>query len=288
MASGSENDVRAVVRALTIFDAFDREHTSLSLQEICNRIGMPKATTFRLVNTVCRAGFLVRLADQRYCLSPKLARLGSMVHSTLSIRDVALPVMIDVNRATRETITLNVAAGGERICLEVVDTPSPLMTIVRPGEHVPLLYGATARILMAHMSEEERERVIAASPDAAKLDRVALDRDLKRFRSQGYSLTRNQRVQGVTAIAVPLHDPSSKELYCLALTGPSVRVDPRDGEYVEMMLAAGEEISNLLGAAPAPSPTPKARPARAPVTPEVAKPAKKTNPPKAKKDARRA
>ena len=243
-----DTDVRAVVRALSIFDAFDHEHTSLSLQEISDRIGMPKATTFRLVNTVSRAGFLIRLGDQRYCLSGKFARLGSLVRGNLSIRDAALPVMTEVNRATGETITLNVASGSERVCLEVVDTPAPLMTIVRPGEHVSILYGATGRILLAGLGPEALEEVLRATPGAQELDRAAFDRELRRYRAQGYALTRGQRIQGVTAIAVPVVAPQLKERYCLALTGPSVRVDAREAEFVELMVAAGQQVSEYLGA----------------------------------------
>lgn len=240
--------MRAVVRALAIFDAFDPEHTSLSLQEISKRIGIPKATTFRLVNTMSRAGFLVRLSDQRYCLSAKLARLGSMVRSTLSIRDVVRPVMAEVNQFAHETITLNVVSNDERVCLEVVDTPSPLMTIVKPGERVPLLYGATGRILLANMDEVQLSQVLSRAD--SQLDTVSLERELRRFRSQGYALTRGQRIQGITSIAVPIRAPHMTEQYCLALTGPSVRVDVKEFEFVELMLAAGQKIAGLLGSQP--------------------------------------
>jgi DNA-binding IclR family transcriptional regulator len=64
--------IRAVGRALAIFDAFDNEHLSLSLQEIAERIRMPKTTAFRLVNTLERAGFLIRMDNQQYCLSLKV------------------------------------------------------------------------------------------------------------------------------------------------------------------------------------------------------------------------
>jgi len=92
--------IRAVGRALAIFDAYDNEHLSLSLQEIAERIHMPKTTAFRLVNTLERAGFLIRMDNQQYCLSLKMARLGGLVRSTLSIREIARPVMLQVNEQT--------------------------------------------------------------------------------------------------------------------------------------------------------------------------------------------
>jgi DNA-binding IclR family transcriptional regulator len=242
--------IRAVGRALAIFDAFDNEHLSLSLQEIAERIQMPKTTAFRLVNTLDRAGFLIRMDNQQYCLSLKLARLGGLVRSTLSIRDVARPIMFEVNQKTSETLTLNTIVGTERMVLEVIDTPSPLMSMARLGQHMPLLMGASSRILLAYMDAEELESVLKVTTAGQVIDRPALDRELARFRRQGYAITRGQRVAGLTAIAVPIFDISGKVRHCLALTGPSVRIDPQDLDLAEIMMAAGRDLSSRLGANP--------------------------------------
>jgi DNA-binding IclR family transcriptional regulator len=238
---------RAVERALAIFDAFDAEHQILTLQQIGERIAMPKATTFRLVNTLQGSGFLMRLEGNRYCLSLKLLRLAGLVRNTISVRDVARPIMLEVSEKTGETITLNTRSGMERICIDVVDTPASLMTIVRPGEHVSLLFGATARLLLAYLPDEEIDRVIAATPAARGIDAATLKRELATIRRQGWARTSAQRVAGVTAIAVPLSEATEDVRYSLALTGPSVRVDPRRDEFTTVMCEAGRQISLLMG-----------------------------------------
>ena len=242
--------IRAVGRALSIFDAFDNEHLNLSLQEIGERIKMPKTTAFRLVNTLERAGFLIRMDNQQYCLSLKLARLGGMVRSTLSTRDVARPIMIEVNQKTSETLTLNTVVGTERMVLEVVDTPAPLMSMARTGQHMPLLFGASSRILLAYMEPVELELVLKVTTVGHVIDRPALDRELARFRRQGYAITRGQRVAGLTAISVPIFDINGDVRNCLSLTGPSVRIDPHDLDLAEVMIAAGRDLSTRLGASP--------------------------------------
>ncbi|BCN38980.1 IclR family transcriptional regulator [Alicycliphilus denitrificans] len=242
--------IRAVGRALAIFDAYDNEHLSLSLQEIAERIHMPKTTAFRLVNTLERAGFLIRMDNQQYCLSLKMARLGGLVRSTLSIREIARPVMLQVNEQTSETITLNTIVGNDRMVLEVVDTPAPLMSMARPGQHMPLYLGASSRILLAYMEPHDLERVVKANMNVPDFDRTAFDRELARFRRQGYAISRSQRVPGLTAIAVPIFDINGEVRHCLALTGPSVRVDSRDQELADILLVAGRDISTRLGASP--------------------------------------
>jgi len=242
--------IRAVGRALAIFDAYDNQHLSLSLQEIAERIKMPKTTAFRLVNTLERAGFLIRMDNQQYCLSLKLARLGGLVRSTLSIREIARPVMLQVNEQTQETITLNTVVGCDRMVLEVVDTPAPLMSMARLGQHMPLFLGASSRILLAYMESAEVDRILKVTADGVNFDRAAFDRELARFRRQGYAISRGSRVPGLTAISVPIFDISGKVPHCLSLTGPSVRVDPRDSDLAEIMIQAGRDISNRLGASP--------------------------------------
>jgi len=174
-----------------------------------------------------------------------------MVRSTLSIRDIARPILAEVNSKTSETITLNTISGHERMVLEVVDTPSPLMSMARQGQHMPLLLGASSRILMAHMDKAELEQVLKVTAAGKDLDRPALDRELSRFLRQGYALSRSQRVAGLTAIAVPVFEIDGRVRHCLALTGPSVRVDAMDLDFAEIMIAAGHDLSNRLGAQPA-------------------------------------
>ena len=240
--------IRAVERAFAIFEAFDQKHTMLTLQEIGKRIGLSKATTYRLVNCLYDLGYLVRLEDNRYCLSLKLTRLSGLVRSTTGIREVARPIMLDLAKKSGETVTLNTLTGGKRICIEVFDTPAPLMSIVRTGEQIPLLYGATAKILLAHMSNAEVDRVFRETPANKRPKRAALDKQLAQFRKQGYALTSNERVQGVTAGSVPIHDASGQVRYCISITGPSVRVDRRADEFVKILLSAGRAISSQLGA----------------------------------------
>lgn len=242
--------IRAVGRALAIFDAYDNQHLSLSLQELAERIKMPKTTAFRLVNTLERAGFLIRMDNQQYCLSLKLARLGGLVRSTLSIREIARPVMLQVNEQTQETITLNTIVGTDRMVLEVVDTPAPLMSMARLGQRMPLFLGASSRILLAYMEPAEVDRILKVTAAGVTFDRAAFDRELGRFRRQGYAISRSSRVPGLTAVSVPMFDISGKVPHCLSLTGPSVRVDARDSELAEIMIQAGRDISNRLGASP--------------------------------------
>jgi DNA-binding IclR family transcriptional regulator len=240
--------IRAVERALAIFDAFDPAHTMLTLQEIGQRIGLSKATTYRLVNCLYDLGYLVRLDDNRYCLSLKLTRLSGMVRSTVGIREIARPTMLNLVQKTGETVTLNTVSNGQRLCIEVFDTPAPLMSIVRAGEQTTLLYGATGRTLLAYLSSSEVDRIFRDSPPKERPNRAELEKQLARIRQQGYAMTSSERVAGVTAISVPLCDIAGQVRYCISVTGPAIRVDRKVDAFIALLLNASKGVSSQMGA----------------------------------------
>jgi DNA-binding IclR family transcriptional regulator len=240
--------IRAVERAFAIFEAFDPEHTMLTLQEIGQRIGLSKATTYRLVNCVHDLGYLVRLEDNRYCLSLKLTRLSGLVRSTIGIREIARPTMLDLVKKTGETVTLNTIANDRRICIEVFDTPAPLMSIVREGEQQTLLHGATGKILLAYLSSSDFDRIYREAPAAKRPNRAALEKQLAQYREQGYAMTSSERVPGVTAISVPLRDINGQVRYCISITGPAIRVDRNADSFIALLLNASKVVSGQMGA----------------------------------------
>lgn len=241
--------MRGVQRTVAVFECFTPQRLSLTLQELADSVRLPKSTTFRVVQSLEEAGYLIRLEDQKYCLSFRFTRLAGMVMSTLNIRQVARPMMFELARRTNETVTLNVVSGRDRTCIDVIDTPSPLMSLARPGQHVPLdNKGATAKTLMAYLPKKELERIVGylAKGDARK--RAEIMDGLARIRKNGYWFSHGERVLGLSAIAAPIWDSNDTVNYCVTITAPTVRMKPKIDEFVKLLLRTSTDISRRLGA----------------------------------------
>ncbi len=217
------------------------------MQEISERIELSKATTFRLVNSLVDAGYLVRLEDQRYCLSMKLVKLAGIVASGLSVRDIAHPKMVEIAAQTGETISLNTAVGSDRVCVDVVESSSRMMHIVTLGEHAPLLYGATGKVLLAHLPDEIQASIVKSLPRSASTTQLELKSELKEIRASGYALTLSERVQGSLAISVAIYDINDRGQFALTITGPESRMKGHKDEYLALMLQAQRDISSKMG-----------------------------------------
>jgi DNA-binding IclR family transcriptional regulator len=240
--------MRGVERMVAIFECFSPQRPSLTLQEISNSIGLAKSTTFRIVQSLERTGYLIRLEDQKYCLSFRFTRLAGSVMSTLSIRQVARPLMFELARQTNETVTLNMTSGRDRVCIEVIDTPAPLMSMARQGQNVALTgKGATGKMLMAHLAPKEMERIVAPATKALA-KRAEMMTKLARVRKAGYCVSHGERVLGLSAIAAPIWESDGSAQYCITITAPTVRLKPRIDEFVKVLVKASRDISRRLGA----------------------------------------
>lgn len=239
--------MRAVTRILGVFESFTAARTSLTLQEIANQIGLPKSTTFRIVQSLEKAGYLIRMENHKYCLSFWFTRLAGLVQSTLDIRQIARPIMIELGAEVGETVTLNTLRGQYRVCLDVVETSSLLRSNTSAGAQVRLVDGATAKMLMAHMPENALNKALNYATKVAKRAKAQYLAELKRIRAQDMAVTHGERAVGLTAVSAPIRDANGEVKYCLTIAGPTARMEPATETYVRAVTRAAKNISRRLG-----------------------------------------
>ena len=76
--SESLSGVAAVDRALLILSVFREDDTALSLALLARRTGLYKSTILRLLQSLLRAGYVIRQPDGNYVIGPEPARLARM------------------------------------------------------------------------------------------------------------------------------------------------------------------------------------------------------------------
>lgn len=239
--------MRAVERIVAIFESFAPEKNSLCLQEISERIHLPKSTTFRLVQSLEQAGYLVRLEDQQYCLSFRFLRLAGMVRSTLDVRLIARPIMVELANKTKETVTLNTVNGMHRACVDAVATESRLRCVVQPGEQAPLMFGSSSKMLVAHLPAERMAAVVAQIAVATGRSEQEMFADLAAIRAQGYALSHGEYAIGQSGVAAPIIGTDDTGRYCVTVVGPTVRMQPNEQDLIREVIKAAADISRRFG-----------------------------------------
>jgi len=246
--------VDAAAKALSLLDAFSPETPALSLAQLIERTGLPRATAFRLLATLEQAGYLVKDGTE-YSLGFKLFALGNIVADQLDLRREARRHLSDLRDDIGETVQLAVLDDWQVVHLDRVLSRKPVAYVVsRVGTILPAYCTALGKALLA----QEDEDLVYAWAAIQEFKRQTpntlgsadeLMADLATVRSRGYSIDDEERELGVRCVGAPVFDHEGRAVGAISLGAPSERLPKRlVGSKVAMqVMSTALAISRELG-----------------------------------------
>lgn len=246
MTDGKEQDsVRAVDRALDILLAFRPGESRISAGELLRRVDLSRPTLYRLLRTLEQRGFVASSGEpQRFSLGPAIAQLSQAWSSGNDITELARPVMDRLWQETGETVALLMHSGRERVCVAELPSAQPLSFRRGVGHREDVTLGASGRAIIAFLPNQST--YLIALPAER---RHAYEAELKRIRTDGYAVSREELIAGAIAMAAPIFVAGEQVVGSLAVYGPSVRIGEKQISHIaDLLLKATTQISQSLGA----------------------------------------
>lgn len=131
-AGGSTYLVPGLERGLRILAEFSAREPVLGAPELSKRIGIPRTTTFRLLQTLEALGFLERVNGDRYFrLSVAVLRLGFEYLSSLELTDVGTPILERLRDATGLSTHLLIRDQRDVVFVAKAQTHAPMFSSVK-------------------------------------------------------------------------------------------------------------------------------------------------------------
>lgn len=211
--------VRALERGLDVLIELQNQN-ALSLQELHERLGLPKATLLRMLVTLSSRGFVwQRLADGAFLPAMFRDAVNSWADVSARLAEVASPLL---ERLSKEVALPSVLAVPRLDHLEIIETNSSLLRLdaaaLGPvGARISYIHTATGRAYLAACDENERAAIIGRlRPDCATpASEAALRAILDQTQTRGYSLREprhlwpdysrsNVAIDGRRSVAVPV------------------------------------------------------------------------------------
>jgi DNA-binding IclR family transcriptional regulator len=248
------SQTQTLARALAILDCFNADQPQLGVRELARQARMSRSTVGRLLATMRSAGVLSQDPVTRcYMMGPKVLTWSAVYTSGLDIRSKARPAMEELHRDTRETVSLYILDGDERMCVERIESPESLRMVARIGERMPIHIEASGKIFLAFASPELRKRIISRlyqkrlSP-GRRQSREALLEDLKGIQTQGYALSHGERVAGASCVSAPVFDANSRVIAAITISGPTIRfTEDKISEYASRVMSVAAQVSQAMG-----------------------------------------
>lgn len=218
------------LRTLLILEILGKSDRAMTATEINEELGLPKQTLHRLCATLENNGFLTRLGtDRRYQVSRRLRELGSgLMHSS---RDhiARHQILLEVSREVRETVNYVMPADTGMRYLDRVETDWAFRIQFPVGTNVPFHCTASGKCFLASLAPDARAKFVAALPLKRMTETTLTEPDLlldelDQIAAMDYSLDREEFLEGMVAIAVPVTDPQGRFVAALAFHAPTQRV----------------------------------------------------------------
>ncbi|MFA5605690.1 MAG: IclR family transcriptional regulator [Leucobacter sp.] len=183
-------------RGLQALELLADAQAPLSINELAEGLGIHRSNAYRILRSLEERRFVVRDESGRIKLGPKISALARGVAPAL--HTAATPAITELAYALGMTAFFTVLDGDEVVTLVTVE-PSNATAIARnPGVRHPVDRGAPGHAMEASLTALERERFLGSSDFSS----AAIE-----AQQQGYSVSRNEVVDGVMAVAVPLRIP---------------------------------------------------------------------------------
>jgi DNA-binding IclR family transcriptional regulator len=219
---------QSLAQGLEILFLFDTTTPLLSVAKISKKLKYSQSKAYRLVRTLTRYSLLQEdNGTARYTLGLNALRLGLLAQQQFNIAAVARPFMKELSLVTKETVLLTAVNGTKGIVLDRVESEEPIRySLFQPGASIPLHAGASSKILMAYLPEEDWDRIIAKEglkryrPNTiTNVDR--LKAHLKEIYRKGYAISDQEVDRDVRAIAAPILNGLGNLVAGLSVAGPA-------------------------------------------------------------------
>ena len=199
----SKLTVRAVERALDILLCFANE-SDLGLTEIASRVDLHKSTVHRLLASLEGKGFIIRdPASEKYKLGYRVWELSANLMQSDDMSVVLLPEMERLRDLVGETISLYVRDGNERIRIQAVQSRLAIRRVAPIGARLPLIVGASSKILVAFAEKSVQEEILEGSwPEG--MSRASFEQQLEHIVEAGYATSIEERESGAASVAAPI------------------------------------------------------------------------------------
>ena len=130
----STRPIRALLRGLEVLHVLNQRNGA-TVSEVATAIELPRTTTYRILETLCNAGYAYRAAsDERYRLTIMVRGLSDGFDDEAWVTQIARPYMYELCSELVWPIAIATLSGSTMLVRQTTDHRSPLAVEKRgPG-----------------------------------------------------------------------------------------------------------------------------------------------------------
>ena len=249
---GSEGHADGTVgKALDVLDVVAERGGSVRFSELLDRFSYPKATLYRLVQTLTNQHMLRHdPVSGTYSLGVRLVRLAHSAWAQSSLAPIARTYIDALSRETGETIHLAQLDRGQVLYVDKRNAVRAIEMFAQAGKIGPAYCTGVGKAMLAYLDKESLEDALKEQSFYRHTpNTIANARDLRaelaHIRECGYALDREEHEPGIICCAVPILSRVGKPLGAMSLTSSTNRATlDQLKTYAGRLQRTAEQIAN--------------------------------------------
>lgn len=255
-APPDRNVITSLLHGLSVLEAVASHNEDISLATLATMVGLKKTSTWRLVHTLVRMGYVRQDPKTRsFRPAPRVLSLGYGYFDGLDLKQLSAPFLQDLATRCNETVNLAVLDGDELVYIERIRTTQIININLHVGSRLPLYNTSLGRALICEMPEVwlreymGRLRIDQRAKEYLSRGKNSLLARLEEARRLKFSFNDEELVKGLQSIATPIRDSSGEIIAALGIAVPSSRATAAElrRNFVTELLATAASISAALG-----------------------------------------
>lgn len=247
--------VTALERGVSILECFVQGPAELMLIEIAGRVGLNKATTFRLIQTLQACGYVQQdPVTKRYSLSLKVLDLQTAGLMALKFPQIAQPLLEDLSRSLHESSSMAILEGPWIRYVARAAAPRIMTDTLQVGSRLPAHATSMGKVLLAaqgaHWVEAlYRDQTMEMRSPQTITDVDALMRRLSEVAEQGYAISNEELEVGHRSASAPVFDRQGQVIAAINLSTATGRVSLEQlrEQMLPRLIETAARISRALG-----------------------------------------
>ena len=251
-AQDAASDARTL-RPLHLLDTLAQQQSGLSLSALADKLDLPKASVMRLLHALEGQAYVMREPGSSvFTIGPRALGLGLRSLQAASVAHRYRPLLSALVQRLGETCNLTTREGEQVLYIDRVETTEPLRMTLPPGSRVPLHCTASGKLFLSQMPAEQCLALVQALPRARKTaqtltDPAALMAEIDRIRKHGIGTDKEEFINGMVAIAVPVRDTQGKCVAAVACHTPTARMSLTDlFAHAPTLERTAQQVAQLL------------------------------------------
>jgi IclR family transcriptional regulator, KDG regulon repressor len=227
---GAEGHADGTVgKALDVLDMVASHGRPVRFSDLLQQSDYPKATLYRLLQTLTHQGMLVLDPDQgTYALGVRLVRLAHAAWAQSSLAPIARPYLDELAEKTGETIHLAQMDLGQVLYVDKRNAARPVEMFAQAGKVGPAYCTGVGKAMLAYLAPEALEAALARQSFHRHTDQTLdtperLTAELAAIRARGHAFDREEHEKGIICCAVPILTRSGRVLGALSVTSTTAR-----------------------------------------------------------------